>query len=162
KNTKKLAADLASGDLALADVFADFRKQNPGKRILLIADQFEEAFSLVGDDKVRGRFIDILLAGFGKGGGPQPPHICLVMARRADFYGRVLGNASLAESVKGRLVPLGPMKREELREAIVKPAQNAGVSFEPGLVETLLDQVETEPGRLPPLQFALREMWGKQ
>src|SRR5262249_51122248 len=33
------------------------------------------------------------------------------------------------------------------------------VSFESGLVETLLDEVATKPGSLPLLQFALREMW---
>ena len=54
------------------------------------------------------------------------------------------------------------MNREELQAAIVRPAENAKVSFEPGLVETLLDDVESKPGRLPLLQFALREMWGRQ
>ena len=54
------------------------------------------------------------------------------------------------------------MNREELRAAIVRPAENAKVSFEPGLVETLLDDVENKPGSLPLLQFALREMWGRQ
>jgi hypothetical protein len=53
------------------------------------------------------------------------------------------------------------MTRGELREAIVKPAEAAGVAFEPGLVDTILDDVEKRPGGLPLLQFALREMWGR-
>ena len=54
------------------------------------------------------------------------------------------------------------MNREELQAAIRRPAENAKVSFEPGLVATLLDDVENKPGSLPLLQFALREMWGRQ
>jgi hypothetical protein len=53
------------------------------------------------------------------------------------------------------------MTRDELREAIVKPAEAVGVKFEPGLVNTILDDVEKRPGSLPLLQFALREMWGR-
>jgi len=53
------------------------------------------------------------------------------------------------------------MNRDELREAIVKPAEAVGVGFEPGLVNTILDDVEKRPGSLPLLQFALREMWGR-
>jgi hypothetical protein len=54
------------------------------------------------------------------------------------------------------------MSREELQAAIRRPAESAKVAFEPGLVETLLDEVERKPGGLPLLQFALREMWGRQ
>ena len=43
KNTKLLATSLAAGELTLRDVFADCRSRNKGRRILLIADQFEEA-----------------------------------------------------------------------------------------------------------------------
>ncbi|HMK24160.1 MAG TPA: hypothetical protein VK466_17650, partial [Terriglobales bacterium] len=56
---------------------------------------------------------------------------------------------------------LGPMTRDELREAIVKPAETLHVGFEPGLVDAILDDVERRPGSLPLLQFALREMWGR-
>jgi WD40 repeat protein len=54
------------------------------------------------------------------------------------------------------------MNREELQAAIRRPAEINKVSFDPGLVETLLDGVENKPGSLPLLQFALREMWGRQ
>ena len=50
RNTKQLAASLETGELTLRDVFADCRSRNKGTRILLIADQFEEAFTLVEDE----------------------------------------------------------------------------------------------------------------
>ena len=141
---------------------ADCRSRNKGRRILLIADQFEEAFTLVADEALRHRFIDVLLAGFPDPASGGSPDICLILTLRADFYGRALRHRPLADALQGHVENLGPMNREELRAAIVRPAENAKVSFEPGLVETLLDDVESKPGSLPLLQFALREMWGRQ
>jgi hypothetical protein len=54
------------------------------------------------------------------------------------------------------------MNRDELQAAIIRPGESTGVAFEPGMVETLLDTVQSKPGGLPLLQFALREMWGRQ
>jgi WD40 repeat protein len=162
RNTKLLAASLAAGELTLRDVFADCRSRNKGRRILLIADQFEEAFTLVGDEAVRSRFIDVLLAGFPEQAAGAVPDICLILTMRADFYGRALLHRPLADALQNHVENLGPMKREELQAAIVRPAGAGGVTFESGLVETLLDAVESKPGGLPLLQFALREMWARQ
>ena len=161
-NTKKLATMLRAGDLTLRDVFADSRGQDKGSRILLIADQFEETFTLVEDEATRNRFIDVLLAGFRDPVSSAAPDVSLILTMRADFYGRALLYRPLADALQGHVENLGPMSREELRAAIVQPAANANLSFDPGLVETLLDDVESKPGSLPLLQFALREMWGRQ
>lgn len=63
-----LAADLEKGrergGATLPNVLGACRTGNPSKRILLIADQFEEVFTLIEDEAVRGRFIDTLLSGF--------------------------------------------------------------------------------------------------
>jgi formylglycine-generating enzyme required for sulfatase activity len=162
RNSKLLAASLAAGELTLRDVFADCRSRNKGRRILLIADQFEEAFTLIGDDAMRNRFIDVLLAGFPDPAIGTVPDICLILTMRADFYGSALRHRPLADALQNHVENLGPMNREELQTAVVNPAQRAGVAFEPGMVETLLDAVQSTRGGLPLLQFALREMWGRQ
>src|SRR6516165_2539246 len=161
-NTKQLAEGLETGRLTLRDVFADCRSRNKGTRILLIADQFEEAFTSVEDEGLRNRFIDLLLAGFSDPAAGNRPDICLILTLRADFYGQALRYRPLADALQGRVENLGPMNRQELQAAIRRPAEGAQVSFDPGLVETLLDDVESKPGSLPLLQFALREMWGRQ
>jgi tetratricopeptide (TPR) repeat protein len=161
-NTRQLAEALKAGELKLGDVFADCRARNKGTRVLLIADQFEEAFTLVKDEALLPRFIDVLLAGFPDPTAGNSPDICLVLTLRADFYGRALHHRPLADALQGHIENLGPMNRRELQAAICRPAESANVSFEPGLVETLLDEVENKPGSLPLLQFALREMWGRQ
>jgi hypothetical protein len=162
RNTKELAASLQNGELSLRDVFADCRSRNKDARLLLIADQFEEAFTLVEDEALRNRFIDLLLAGFPDPAPGNSPDICLALTLRADFYGRALRHRSLADALQGHVENLGPLNREELQAAIRRPAEAAKVAFEPGLVESLLDHVENKPGSLPLLQFALREMWGRQ
>ena len=47
------------------------------------------------------------------------------------------------------------MSREELARAIVGPARRAGLTVEPELLETLLRDVEDQPGALPLLSTAL-------
>jgi conflict system STAND superfamily ATPase/WD40 domain-containing protein len=161
RNTRLLATSLQAGELTLADVFADCRSRNKGRRILLIFDQFEEAFTLVADEAARDRFIDVLLAGFPTPAPGSVPDICLITTLRADFYGLALRHRPLADALQSHVENLGPMNREELQAAISRPAENVKVSFESGLVETLLDDVVSKPGGLPLLQFALREMWGR-
>jgi formylglycine-generating enzyme required for sulfatase activity len=157
EEVQKLAGKLETGAVDLSGVMGACRASNPGRRILLIADQFEEVFTLVNDEVIRHRFIDGLLAGFRERSDGGAPDISLVLTLRADFYGMALRNRPLADVLQGRLENLGPMTREELREAIVRPA--GVVTFEDGLVDTLLDDVDSRPGSLPLLQFALREMW---
>jgi formylglycine-generating enzyme required for sulfatase activity len=159
EEVQKLAGKLAGGSVDLSNVMGACRASNPGKRILLIADQFEEMFTLVSDEAIRHRFIDVLLAGFSDCAAGGPPDICLVLTLRADFYGMALRHRPLADALQGRVENLGPMTRDELRDAIVRPA--GAVAFENGLVDTLLDDVGSRPGSLPLLQFALREMWGR-
>ena len=155
-----LAKRLESGDITLANVLGECRKRHSGKRILLIADQFEEVFTLIGDEFVRQRFIDVLLSGFAGDKAGTAPDACLLLTLRADFYNMVLRYRPLSDAIQGHVENLGPMTPDELREAIEGPAGE--VRFEGGLVDTLLDDVASRPGNLPLLQFALREMWGRQ
>ena len=155
---EKLARKLEAGEVTLTNVLAQCRSQNPGKRILLIADQFEEVLTLVPEGEGRQqRFIDLLLSGFASVDTSKPPEACLILTLRADFYGRAVRYRPLSDALQDRIENLGPMSREELQDAIVRPAGK--VTYEEGLVETILDDVANRPGNLPLLQFALREMW---
>jgi hypothetical protein len=99
KNTRELATSLEARTLTLRDVFADCRSRNKGSRILLIADQFEEAFTLVADETVHHRFVDVLLAGFPDPASNGSPDVCLVLTLRADFYGSALLHRPLADAL---------------------------------------------------------------
>lgn len=55
-----------------------------------------------------------------------------------------------------------PLKKAQLHQAIELPATKAGCTFEPGLVEQIVHEVENQPRSLPLLQHALLELWESQ
>ena len=82
-----------------------------------------------------------------------------MLAVRADFYGRCAAYPGLSQLLGANHVLVGPMSRDELGRAIERPAQRVGLSVEPELVESLLADVEGQPGALPLLSTALLELW---
>jgi hypothetical protein len=68
---------------------------------------------------------------------------------RGDFFGQALSDRSFADRLQDGQVNLGPMTSEELERSITEPAEKAGVNFEHGLVDRILDDVGQEPGNLP-------------
>lgn len=154
---RQLANYLRDGDIPLADVFAQIKNNYPSERVLLIADQFEELYTLCPDETIRRNFLDKLTTfPFERVG------MVLVLTMRADFLGNALSYRPFADVLQNTDLKLGPMNREELTEVIEKPAQKLGVTFEAGLVERILDDVESEPGNLPLLEFALTELWQRR
>ncbi|MFF8387059.1 hypothetical protein ACF053_25900 [Streptomyces kanasensis] len=124
---------------------------------LVVVDQFEELFTLCPDAAERAAFIDRLLTACRPDSGLR-----VVVAVRADFYGRCVEHRALAEALRTSTVPVGPMTREELREVIVRPAQAAGFIVERPLTARLVDEVHGTPGGLPLLSHVLRETWRRR
>jgi WD40 repeat protein len=153
----KLAGYLAEGRVALRDVAAQvLAKQSGTDRLLLVVDQWEQLYTLCRDEQVRRRFVDELLE--ATRGGP----LSTALALRGDFFGQAVGYRPLADRLQDGVVNLGPMTREELARAVEAPAQKVGLTFEPGLVSRILDEVEQEPGNLPLLEFLLTDLWEKR
>ena len=160
---RQLAGFLRSGEVPLPDVLAQVRQNFPVDQVLLIADQFEELYTLGADDSLRRQFLDTILAGFpgdrSDARASATHQARLVLTMRADFLGNALSYRPFADLLQQGDFKLGPMNAEELREVIEKPAAARGVSFESGLVERILEEVEAEPGVLPLLEFALTKLW---
>jgi energy-coupling factor transporter ATP-binding protein EcfA2 len=156
--TARIADEILQGRLSLGtDIAAYLRLANPGApHFVLVIDQFEEIFDPRVDEKLRTAFIDSLLGGDGGG------WFKIILTLRADFFNAVLQHRTLGEKVATGLVTVLPMSREERRSAIEQPALATGRSFEPGLVDRILDAVEASPGDLPLLEFALTQLWEQQ
>ena len=127
----------------------------PGERAVLVVDQFEEVFTLCRDERERTEFLDALVAL----AEDRDRQVQVVVAMRADFYGRCATHGRLAQLVGANQVLVGPMQRDELRRAIVEPARRVGLTVEPALADALIADVEDEPGGLPLLSAALLEQW---
>ncbi|MGW3127320.1 nSTAND1 domain-containing NTPase [Streptomyces sp. NPDC001123] len=123
----------------------------------LIVDQFEELYTLCADAAERNEFIDQLLSATGPG-----TRLRVVIAVRADFLGRCAEHPGLTAALQDTTLLAGPMGQDELREAIVKPAQTAGTIVERILTQRILDEVEDEPGALPLMSHALLETWRRR
>jgi WD40 repeat protein/DNA-binding SARP family transcriptional activator len=119
---------------------------------VLAVDQFEELFTACRDETARAEFVAALVR-FARDGG------VVVLAVRADFYGRCAAYPELARLLAANHVLVGPMSRDELRRAIERPAERVGLSVEPDLAEALLSDVEGQPGALPLLSTTLLELW---
>ena len=162
----KLAGALRQGDVALSRVAAEILEQSPdASHLLLVIDQFEELYTLCPDPDTRHAFLDCLI----QATSPAPPlprspaPLHLVLTLRADFLGQALAYRPFADALdRAEKLILGPMNREELEAAIVRPAERQGVAFEEGLVARILDDVGGEPGNLPLLEFALTQLWERQ
>ena len=78
---------------------------------------------------------------------------------RADQYGRCAAYPELSELLAADHVLVAPMRRDELRDAVERPALRVGLRVEPALADALVADVEGEPGALPLLSTALLELW---
>ncbi|WP_331726327.1 helix-turn-helix domain-containing protein [Streptomyces sp. NBC_00887] len=128
-----------------------------GADTLVIVDQFEEVFTLCQDSAERARFLDLLLTARTPGS-----RLRVLIAVRADFYGRCAEHRDLADALGDANVLAGPMSPAELREAIVKPAAADGLTVERALAARLVTEVTDAPGGLPLLSHVLLETWRRR
>lgn len=148
-------AQMKPGDDPLARLEAALGALGDAPDTLLYIDQFEEVFTRCSDAKERRAFLDAMLA------RARPRHR-VVLTMRADFFGECAAHAGLREVVQQRAQFVAPMTPEELRGAVEEQAAEAGLRFEAGLCEAILQDLLSEPGAMPLLQHALRELWDRR
>ena len=131
------------------------RNYAAGSRLVMLVDQFEECFTSCEDAEIRKKFFGNLVHASQASDG----QVLTILTLRADFYHECLGNAELGSVVSESLFPIPPVNERDLRDAIERPAQLAGLTFEPGLVNLLLSDLRGQTACLPLLQFTLSELW---
>jgi WD40 repeat protein len=143
--------------------------RNPPPRLVLVVDQVEEIFTLSGADSEaeRSAFLTILhrIASTPVGADGDPPAL-VVLGLRGDFWDRCASYPQLVAALQTGPYVVGPMTEAELRRAIIGPAAAAGLEVEPGLTDTILDDLRSssasrsfEGGTLPLLSQATLETW---
>jgi hypothetical protein len=158
KAPREVAEELASDPNALERWVARMLEGLPDwAELLLFVDQFEELFTLV-DSQYQKAFTDLLdrAAGLSR--------LRLVITLRADFYHRCLESPDLRTLFEREQLDQGHYALTapgpgQLHEMITRPAERAGLSFDEGLVDRILNGTGTEPGALALMAFALAELW---
>ena len=136
----------------------------PGRRLLLVVDQFEQLFTQCPDEQQRRAFITALHAAIAGHGPDQAPAALVVLGVRADFEARCADYPQLAGPVQDRYL-VTAMTERQLRMAINEPAKKAGSSVDDDLADLLLAEVRARPravsgaGVLPLLSHALDQAW---
>jgi len=140
------------------DALCGFAKALPDRdrsRLVIVVDQFEELYTECQDAEARTAFLENLTVAASEAGGL----VSVVLTLRSDFAGAVETPPAFAEAVrKGRLM-VQAMDRDELGQAIARPACELGHPWPPALMENLAAQAEGRAGALPLLQFALKRLW---
>lgn len=155
--SEKLGNRLSAREVTLAGFIELALQHLPDTgRLLAVVDQFEELFTQTAQEEQRDQFVDQLLE------STRESKLKLVLTLRADFYGKAIGLRRLSDAIEAGVVNVGEMTREELKRAVEEPARRAGLRFESGLVERILDHVEQQPGTLPLLEYALTELWRRR
>ena len=127
----------------------------PAARLVVLADQFEEIFTLCNDEALRRALIENLLHAATVVGGP----VLVLLTMRVDFLGKCAADPDLAAALSDGQELVGPMSEDELRLAIEHPAALVGCTLEPGLTDLLLQDVQGQAGALPLLEYTLLELW---
>ena len=132
------------------------RAQREQRRILLFVDSFEELYTRVPDLHERLAFTACLSAIADDVTSP----LRVVLALRSDSLESVSEDEHFMAELSQGLYFLTPLQREDLRDALVRPAERAGYRFEStALVVHMLQHLESHPGALPLLQFAATRLW---
>ncbi len=163
---------------AIADSFAKEGEEAiaaaDASRVVLVVDQFEEAFTLCQDKEERRQFFDCLRGNPVEEYSSAPLQIIIVM--RSDFFDRLTEPESIRladkinEDAVSNLFTVTSMRGSELEQAIREPAQKVGLQIEDSLVKQILEDlgvsephsVAREPGSLPLLEYTLDLLWQRR
>ena len=111
----------------------------------------------IGDADLARRFTSCLLD------ASRSRYTSVLITLRADFYSHAVAlSRGLSDAIEGGLVNVSRMNEEELLRGITQPAKLAGITFEGDLALALREDVGSEPGNLPLLEFALAELWERR
>ncbi len=133
---------------------------SPQQKVVLLVDQFEEVFTLTTDEAERQHFFELLVTAVTEPRGP----LFVILTLRADFYDRPMQYPELYRLIDNHHVSVLPLERDELRRVIEQPANlpEVQLTFESGLVDELLFDMQGQSGALPLLEFTLDQLFQRR
>ncbi|MCC5619121.1 CHAT domain-containing protein, partial [Nostoc sp. CHAB 5836] len=153
----ELEVNLRHDETVFNHLIKNIINSSGSNHFVLIADQFEELYTLATEEECYS-FLNALLFAVN-----NAPSFTLVLTLRADFLGIALDYQPMGQALQQyTALLLTPMDKEELRDVIENPALKMKVELEEGLTSKLIDDLDNHPGRLPLLEFTLTQLWSKQ
>ncbi|MCX2730212.1 trypsin-like peptidase domain-containing protein [Saccharopolyspora sp. NFXS83] len=123
---------------------------------VLFLDQFEE--SVIADpDAACERLTQVIARIDAEPAG----RLRVVLTLRSQSLDALIGPGTRGK-LNDAVWLLDPMDHDDLREAIVRPAEGGGLAFEVGLVDAVLHDCPPGHGTLPLLSEALKQLWDRR
>lgn len=140
---------LARGPQGLREIVGDLDEREVD--VLVVIDQAEE-LSTRSTAAERDAFLGLL-----RGALTNDSLLWVIATLRSEFLSGAPERAGLADAIDDAVV-VEPLHRRQLPEVIERPAQRAGVRYEPGLVARMVDEAAGGDA-LPLLAHTLRELY---
>ena len=105
------------------------------------------------DEETASDFLDVIQSAASDGDAR------FVITLRADFLDRPLLYSEFGRLLRDNMVVLTSPSPADLANSILKPAEQVGVSFDPGVTERIVAEVKDRPGALPLMQYALAQLF---
>jgi hypothetical protein len=153
--TDKQRVSAYLNDQAMEPLLALLGSTVQADRVLLVIDQFEEVFTVCPVEAERAQFIGCITAVQTVADSP----LAIVTTMRADFVEPWLDYGDLVQTIQDQAVWLGRLQGDDLVRAIEAPAKRQGYQLAPGLLDLILEDVQSEKHCLPLLEFALTALW---
>ena len=165
--------ELKRGFSALVDLYMDspfYDKDNSaaaanrGKNLLIVADQFEEVFTMNENfhdgtpSDATYTTINLLLETVRISIAMQLP-VYVIFTMRSDYISQCTVFKDLPEFIAYSQFFVPQLKRTEIRQVIEEPAVLAGGSVSTRLAEVLINNLNSGFDQLPVLQHALNLLW---
>jgi WD40 repeat protein len=133
-------------------------KEGRDKRAVLLIDQFEEVFTQVSSEAERQAFLNLLT----HTATAEHGRTIVLFAMRSDFVLNCATYPGLNALFNQHSIQMGGMQPAELVSAIARPALRVGLHIDPELVAQIINDMQGEPGALPLMQFALKDLFDSQ
>ena len=152
RDAEALTQEIQSGQVGFGQAFtrATGIQLSLDDARLLVVDQMEELFTLA-DEARREEFFGLLRSAL-----EADQSLYVVGALRSEFLTDLL-SSSIATLVR-QPVTISPMDRKSLYQVVEGPAKLVGLTFEDGLVNRMVNEVETGDA-LPLLAYILQELY---
>ncbi len=133
-------------------------KEGRDKRAVLFIDQFEEVFTQINNESERVAFLNLLTHAATVENG----RVITLFSMRSDFVSNCATYPQLNDLLNKQFIQVGAMQPEELVSAIAQPALRVGLRIDPDLIAQIINEMKGEPGALPLMQFALKDLFDSQ
>ena len=159
KEVLKLSArpDFTAKGVTLRGVLSKHLDQ--GQELILFVDQLEELFTRGFEEPAIQTFLEQMIGT----AQDQTNRLRVVTTIRSEFVGKLEAYGSTLNLLNSPYrYHLGPLSPRMLQDMIEKPAEATGYRFESGLVEPLLQDTGQEPGNLPLVAYALKQLFERR